>query len=99
MTVDVMLRDADRHADERGRLSAEDDWVDRRTQEIWEDDDDLDFAIDLHADCDLYDLQREVAIEGARAGATEAARKLSILMRACAEREARAELKRAKERR
>ncbi len=92
MTGDVMLRDADRHAEEQGRQAAEDEWIACRTEQIFADDDDLDLAIDLHASFDLYELEREVAIQAARAGATPEAERLAKMMRAAAEVMARREL-------
>lgn len=86
MTVpDVMINDADRHAEEEGRKAAEQAWIEARVEQILADDDDLDLALELYASFDTYELEREVAIQAARAGATPEAERLAKLLRGAAE--------------
>lgn len=91
--VDVMLRDADRHAAERGRLAARDAWVEQRVEKILTDDDLCEDVMEMFVDCEAYELEREVAIQAARLGASAEATRLRELLRAGAEAMARAELR------
>lgn len=82
---DVMLRDADRYAEEQGGLADRDAWIERKTAEILADDELLWDALDLYGSCDAYDLARDIAFSAARLGASEEAIRLRELLRQAAE--------------
>ena len=82
---DVMLRDADRHAAEEGRRAARDVWVEERAAQIPADDDDLEDAMDLYAESDVFDLMRTIALRDMRAGASDEGLRLRELLDRAAE--------------
>lgn len=84
-SVDVMLRDADRYAEEQGGLADRDAWIERKTAEILADDELLSDALGLYGSCDAYDLARDIAFSAARLGASEEAIRLRELLRQAAE--------------
>lgn len=85
-SVDVMLRDADRYAEEQGGLVDRGAWmIERKTAEILADDELLSDALDLYGSCDAYDLARDIAFSAARLGASEEAIRLRELLRQAAE--------------
>lgn len=84
-SVDVMLRDADRYAEEQGGLADRGAWIERKTAEILADDELLSDALDLYGSCDAYDLARDIAFSAARLGASEEAIRLRELLRQAAE--------------
>ena len=84
-SVDVMLRDADRYAEEQGGLADRDAWIERKTAEILADDELLSDALGLYGSCDAHDLARDIAFSAARLGASEEAIRLRELLRQAAE--------------
>ncbi len=83
MSCDYNLACADEEADRRGQDSAMEAWLEQRVREVMADPELLEDAFDCYADCDDYDLIRDVAFEAAN-GTTDAQKRLYKRMQAVA---------------